>query len=227
MNWWEQLTRGEAWPTPVGIETIILTMLLAFCLGHVIGWVYMWTHTGLSYSQAFVASLAVLPALVALTMLVLTGDMAVALGLLAIFAIVRFRNVLKDTRDTTFVLWAILQGMALGTTRYGLAVVACVGLALYFGYLRLTSFGSRQRFDVVLSLQTGTSMLDTLSQILQRHSLRVQLASQRDTSQQQIDLSYRLLLRDPTRGQELVKELNQAGNFQQISLFERKDEVEV
>ena len=33
------------------------------------------------------------------------------------FGVVRFRNVLKDTRDTIFILWAIMEGVAIGTTR--------------------------------------------------------------------------------------------------------------
>ena len=81
----------------------------------------MATHVGLSYSQMFVASLVVVPTLVALTMALMSGDIVIAFGLLAVFAIVRFRNVLKDTRDTTFVMWAILEGMAAGTMRDGLA----------------------------------------------------------------------------------------------------------
>ncbi|MGC4007086.1 MAG: DUF4956 domain-containing protein [Pirellulales bacterium] len=226
-EWWNLFARPDQWPTPLGIEAVLLTMLLAVCLGHVIGWVYMGTHTGLSYSQTFVASLAMLPALVALTMLILTGDMAIAIGLLAIFAIVRFRNVLKDTRDTTFVLWSILQGMALGTQRFGLAVTACVCVALFFVYLRVTSFGSRHRFDVVLSLQSTPNSLNNLGSILRRHSLRVQMASQRDSAGERVDVSYRLLLRNPSRGAELVRELQTNPGYEQVTLFERRDENEV
>ena len=226
-NWWDILTRGDQVAAAVPGEVVLLTILLAFAVGHVIGWVYMWTHTGLSYSQAFVASLAVLPALVALTMVVLTGDLAIALGLLAIFAIVRFRNVLKDTRDTTFVLWAILQGMALGTMRFSLAAMICGCLALFFIYLRMTQFGSRQRYDVILSLQAAGANLTSLPLILRRHSLHVTLASQRDGAAEQVDLSYRLLLRDPKRGSDLVQELREMPGVANVSLFERREETEV
>lgn len=206
---------------------VVLAMVLATALGHVIGWIYMFTHTGLSYSQTFVASLVVIPAIVALTMVVLTGDVMVAFGLLAIFAVVRFRNVLKDTRDTTFILWAILQGMAIGTMRFGLALTVCMGLAATFVYLRIVSFGARHRYDVVLSLQSNGAALAALPTILGRHSLRVQLASQRDLADERVDVSYRLLLRDPARGPDLVRELQSDGGFEQVSIFQRSDEAEV
>ena len=37
-----------------------------------------------------------------MTMMLLAGNLLVAIGLLSVFAMIRFRNVLKDTRDTTF-----------------------------------------------------------------------------------------------------------------------------
>ena len=81
-----------------------------------IGWLYQVTHRTMSYSQTFVSSLVVMPPLVALMMHLMAGNMVIAFGLLAVFAIVRFRNVLKDTRDTTFILWAIIEGVSVGAS---------------------------------------------------------------------------------------------------------------
>ena len=65
-----------------------------------IGFVYMWTHEALSYSRTFVGALGVMPLIVAMLMLAMAGNIFVAFGLLGVFGVVRFRNVLKDTRDT-------------------------------------------------------------------------------------------------------------------------------
>ena len=102
----ELIVRGDLATTLGGTETVLLVALLSFVIGHVIGWVYMWTHTTLSYSKMFVASLVVMPVLVALVMILMRGNIVIAFGLLAVFAVVRFRNVLKDTRDTKlFLVW--------------------------------------------------------------------------------------------------------------------------
>jgi len=212
-----------------GPETAMLVLLLAFCIGHVVSWVYMWTHSGMSYSQMFTALLLVMPVLVALVMMLMASNVLIALGLLAVFAMIRFRNVLKDTRDTTFVLWAIAEGVACGTLRFGIAVTAAVTLSLIFVYLRLTSFGGRHRYDVILSLEWagGGDSAESLRPILRRHSLRANLASQHDLEAEKVDLSYRLLLRDPARSRELLRELEQTAGVARVSLFHRSDEAEV
>jgi hypothetical protein len=212
-----------------GMEAAALVLLLAFVIGHVVAWVYMWTHSGMSYSQMFTSSLLVLPVLVALVMVLMASNVLIALGLLAVFSMIRFRNVLKDTRDTTFVLWAISEGVACGTMRFGIAVLACVTLSLILVYLRVTSFGGRHRYDVILSVEwagAGNS-LQTLKPILRRHSLRANLASQHDLEADKVDLSYRLLLRDPTRSRELLTDLEKAEGVARVSLFHRSDEAEV
>jgi Domain of unknown function (DUF4956) len=212
-----------------GLETALLVLLLAFVIGHVVSWVYMWTHSGMSYSQMFTASLLVMPVLVALVMVLMASNVLIALGLLAVFSMIRFRNVLKDTRDTTFVLWAIAEGVACGTLRFGIAVAAAVTLSLVFVYLRFTSFGGRHRYDVILSVEWaghGDSMR-SLKPILRRHSLRANLASQHDLDAEKMDLSYRLLLRDPSRSRELLTELEKTEGVARVSLFHRSDEAEV
>jgi len=56
----------------------LLMMSLSLVLGHVVAWVYMLSHTGLSYSRTFVASLMVLPVIVSLVMMLMTTSLVVA-----------------------------------------------------------------------------------------------------------------------------------------------------
>ncbi|HUT10022.1 MAG TPA: DUF4956 domain-containing protein [Thermoguttaceae bacterium] len=215
---------------PGGVGTALFTLLFAFVVGQFVGWIYMWTHKGLSYSQTFVASLVAIPVIVAMMMMLMAGSIAFAFGLLAVFAVVRFRNVLKDTRDTTFILWAIMEGLGIGTLRYSTALIAAAGIGLVLVYLRVTSFGSRHRYDAVLTLQlTGdlVSGVAKLKEILRRHSSRVRLTSERKLTDEGLDLSYRLLLRDPARYDELQWALKQTEGFQSVSLFLREDESEI
>ena len=205
-------------------------LLLSFVIGQFIGWIYMLTHKGLSYSQTFVASLVVIPVIVAMMMLLMSGSIAFAFGLLAVFAVVRFRNVLKDTRDTTFILWSIMEGLGVGTMRYSTALMSAVGIALVLAYLWVTAFGSRHRFDAVLSLQLTGDLaggVGRLKQILHQHSSRALLASERKLTDEGLSLSYRLLLRDPTRSDELQWALKQTEGVENVSLFMREDESEV
>ncbi|MCD6303799.1 MAG: DUF4956 domain-containing protein, partial [Planctomycetes bacterium] len=180
-------------------------------------------------SQTFVASLVGIPVIVSLVMILMSGNISIAFGLLAVFAVVRFRNVLKDTRDTTFILWGIIQGMAVGTMRFSIAIIGCLLIAAVFLYLRFTSFGSRHRYDVVLSLHWtgGPGNLSQLRPIFRRHAVRTRLASQRSSGEEGLDVSYQMLLRDPMRSRELIDELQNTKGVAHASLYHREDESEV
>lgn len=205
-------------------EQILFLLLLAFVIGQMIAWTYMWTHKVLSYSQTFTSSLVVMPVLVSLMMMLMSGSVYIAFGLLAVFAVVRFRNVLKDTRDTYFVMWAIVEGMAVGTRQESTALMGAFVIIGISFYLRLTQFGSRQRYDVVLNVLCASDL--NLSPVLRRHSRKSQLAASRKVGEN-MDMSYRLQLRDPSRSAELQSELEVTQGVQRVSLFMREDESEV
>ncbi|MHC4716303.1 MAG: hypothetical protein ACYS5V_04985, partial [Planctomycetota bacterium] len=63
--------------------------------------------------------------------------------------------------------------------------------------------------------------------VLKRHSARIQLASQRGGSEGGMDVSYRLLLRDPGRSRELLTELQGVEGVTQAALYLREDESEI
>jgi predicted signal transduction protein with EAL and GGDEF domain len=211
-------------------SVILLSLLLSVTIGHVVAWSYSTTHQGLSYSQSFVASLVVMPVLVCLVMLLMADNLVIAFGLLAVFAVVRFRNVLKDTRDTTFILWTIVEGMAAGTMRFQIAIIGAVMVTVIVLYLRYTQFGGRHRYDVVVNLQLGSGA--TVGQafyreVLGRHALRITLAGDRQRAGQGRDLSFRILLRDPSRADELLGELERLQGVTNVNVFRREDESEI
>jgi hypothetical protein len=229
-EWIALLSRGDFGGGANGWETGLFILVFSFSVGQFVGWTYMGTHRGLSYSQSFVVSLVVLPVLVALMMLLMAGSFMVAFGLLAVFAVVRFRNVLKDTRDTTYILWVITEGLAIGTQRYSTALIGVVGVAAVMGYLHVTSFGSRHQFDAVVDLQLLGDLKDIqdrLKQVLRQHCAHTLLASQQRVGADSANFSYRVLLRDPARSNELCGELEKMAGIAEVTLFLREEESEI
>lgn len=227
LNLWLNSDFGSA---AVDSQGLLFMMLLAFVLGHVVGFVYMWTHESLSYSRTFVTSLVVLPPLIAVMMSLMAGSILVAFGLLAVFGVIRFRNVLKDTRDTVFIMWGVTEGLGVGTMRFSTAIVGAVGLAAVLLYLRLTSFGTRKRYDAVVTLRVVGDTVNrnaTLKRVLHRHALRAELVGQQQLTDTGPDLTYQLLLRDPSRWDELQVELAHTNAFENVSVFLHSDETEI
>src|SRR5213078_3539900 len=138
----DDLFRGDYAAVPTNVPVMILGLLLAFAGGHVMAWVYMFTHSGLSYSRSFVNALIVMPTIVALVMMVLQNNLVTAFGMMAVFAIVRFRNILRDTLDTTYILTVLVIGMAAGTQKFTSTIIGCLLVSIAMIYLWYTAFGS-------------------------------------------------------------------------------------
>lgn len=215
---------------PMNIMALLLGLCLSFLAGLTIAWTYMATHRGLSYSRAFVNSLVVIPMVVTVVMMVLNNNLVTAFGLMAVFAVVRFRNVLRDTLDTSYVLTVLAVGMACGTQRFSLAVIATVTLMAVMFFLWYTAFGSRHRYDVIVNLHWTRSVgeLPFMSRVLDRYSHSVHCASQRSgEGAAGVDLSYRLLLRDPGRVEELLKELRDVTGVSRVTSLKAEEESEL
>jgi len=223
-------TQGDYGTAPLNWPALILGLLIALGAGQIVAWVYMATHSGLSYSRSFVNSLIVMPTLVALVMTVLSNNLITAFGMMAVFAIVRFRNILRDTLDTTYILTALVIGMAAGTQKYATAIIGCALVSMAMLYLWYTSFGSRHRYDIIVNLHWARSLkeLEDLSRILARHSWKTHLASQRShEGYEGTDLSYRLLLRDSNRVEDLLTELRQVTGVSRVTSMMAEDESEL
>jgi Domain of unknown function (DUF4956) len=224
------LLRGDYAAVPVNLPTLLLGLLLAMLCGQTLAWVYMVTHSGLSYSRSFVNSLVVMPILVALVMQVLNNNLVTAFGLMAVFAIVRFRNILRDTLDTTYVLSVIVLGMACGTQKFTTALVGCAVVVVVLLALWYTAFGSRHRYDLLLNLHWARPLTDLmeLNRLLSRHSLKAHCASQRSNEGYEgTDLSYRLLLRDADRVEDLLHELRDLNGVSRVTSLKAEDESEL
>ena len=215
---------------PTNWPAALLGLLLSFAGGQIIAWVYMLTHSGLSYSRSFVNALIVMPVIVSLVMMVLSNNLVTAFGMMAVFAIVRFRNILRDTLDTSYVLIVIVLGMAAGTQKFGSAVLGTAIVAVAMLYLWWTSFGSRHRYDLIVNLHWSRSAkeMNDLRRILGRHSWKAHLASQRShEGYEGTDLSYRLLLRDSNRVEDLLTEVRQITGVSRVTSMLAEDESEL
>lgn len=91
-----------------------------------ITWVYMAIKTAQGYRKAFVEALIVLPICATTVVLLIQNSLALAFGLAALVAAVRFRVRLPDALDGIYVFAAICVGLASGIGYLGVAVVMTI-----------------------------------------------------------------------------------------------------
>ena len=101
---------------------ILMNLTLSIFLGLFISYVYKLTHKGVSYSQSFMLTIVFVTIIVAMVMMVIGNNVARAFALVGALSIIRFRTVVKDTKDTAYIFLALAAGMAAGTSSYFLAL---------------------------------------------------------------------------------------------------------
>lgn len=211
-------------------QNIFLALLLAFVLGQALAWVYYATHHGLSYSKSFLQSLVLLSVVVAMVMSAIGDNLVMALGLMGALAMIRFRNMIKDTRDIAFISAALVIGMCCGAQRFFTSIIGTAFLGLIALYLYWVDFGAHQPQNGFLRfrLQGELTPDHALNTIFNRFCRTATLISvQGGGVDQPSDYAYQLFLYDASQNEELVQELEALEDVSHLSLTLQESLLEV
>lgn len=212
-------------------ENVLLSLMLAFVLGQVMAWVYYFTHSGLSYSRTFVQSLVLVTIVVAMVMAVIGDNIIRAFGLMGALAIIRFRNVVKDTRDIVFIFCALVVGMAAGSQRYPIAVVGTVMISLIAIYLYLTGFGTHQPHNGFLrfSFPGHIGPNHPVIAVLKRFCGNFTLISVQDSGfgSAEVEYAYQLMIKNAAKNEQMLSDLEKVEGIGNISLTMQEQLLEV
>ncbi len=129
---------------------ILMNLTLSIFLGLFISYVYKLTHKGVSYSQSFMLTIVFVTIIVAMVMMVIGNNVARAFALVGALSIIRFRTVVKDTKDTAYIFLALAAGMAAGTSSYFLALSGSLITAAVAYILFITNYGSIYSSEFIL-----------------------------------------------------------------------------
>jgi len=156
---------------------IVTNLSLALVLGILISYVYRNTHKGISYSQSFTLTIVFVTVIVAMVMMVIGNNIARAFALVGALSIIRFRTVIKDTKDTSFIFMALAAGMAAGTSNYYLAIIGSVFFTIISVILFKSNYGSIYksqfilRFTLLDEIATSTDHSEIISKYCQKSTL--------------------------------------------------------
>jgi Domain of unknown function (DUF4956) len=126
--------------------TVAAAMIGATALSLPVAWIYRLTRKKKGYQQSVVQTLMVLPPLVASVVVLVKYSLALAFGLGAIVAAVRFRNTLEDSKDAVYIFLATAIGLA-AAVQLPVAAVISVVFNLIILALWYTDFGRAAAFE--------------------------------------------------------------------------------
>ena len=114
----------------MSIQTVLLVLLVAFLVSLIIYLTYKNTYTGVLYNPRFNVSLIMITMITTMVMVVIGSNISVSLGMVGALSIIRFRTAVKDPRDTAFIFWCVVSGLACGTQNYTIVIVGSVFICL-------------------------------------------------------------------------------------------------
>lgn len=229
-TFWQMLD-GHPLSQEVSGWTIMLSLLLSFVLGQMLAWVYYFTHNSLSYSKSFVQSLIIITIAITLVMATISGSFVIAVGLMGAVSLIRFRNIIKDTRDITFLFCALVIGMACGSQRYAIAIIGTFGLCLVLLYLHVADFGMYHSYNAFLrfSFDGAINQDHPITKTLNRFSRTFTLISSNscDPNGDNMDYAYQLSLRTVRTNEQLLSEIRKIEGIHNVSLTMQEQLLEM
>lgn len=110
--------------TPLTTADIVVAIAFSFLTGLFIFYIYKKTYSGILYSKNFNMTLIMATMVASVIMMAIGGNLALSLGMVGALSIIRFRTPVKDSKDLTFLFWAITAGVVNGVRFYKLSIIS-------------------------------------------------------------------------------------------------------
>ena len=207
------------------LEEIIINIVTAAFLSIAIYISYYFTHVGTAYSRKFNVSLMTLTVLTATVMTVIGNNIALSLGMVGALSIVRFRTAIKDSRDTTYIFWAIIVGICCGVGDY---LVACVGSSTVFIMLLLLGrVRNENRILIMIKADRTKEMAIEgigFDYFNKKAVLRVKNASGKDI-EFIFELSKKIYSLSYKHDQSITDKIYSLGDIEYVNIITQSDEI--
>jgi hypothetical protein len=207
---------------------MVINMIVAVVIGFILSIVYKQSHKGLSYSQSFNQTIIFVALIVAIVMMVIGGSLARAFALVGALSIIRFRTVLKDTKDMAYIFAALALGMAAGTSNYFLAGIGTVVITLLAYILYKTNFGAVYKSEFILRFRFMKNNQDqaysSIINDLCKHADLLHMEPSGDN--ESVELTFDVALKDDITAEQLSDQLGALEDVQELVLIASKNDVD-
>ena len=141
--------------TTVNWQAIILCTLSSLILGAAAAAIYCYKNT---YTKSFVVTLALLPAIVQIVIMLVNGNLGAGVAVMGAFSLVRFRSVPGSAREIGSLFFAMALGLATGMGYLGYAVLFLLMIGIANILLYSTSFAAPKLIDRELKITIPESL---------------------------------------------------------------------
>ena len=162
------------------------------------------------YSQSFVLTLALLPAMVQVVIMLVNGNIGAGVAVAGAFGLVRFRSAPGSAREIGLIFLAVTLGIATGMGYVALAVVFFLIIAVYAVALMSLRFGAGRANERVLRITIGENLdyEGLFDDLLDQYAARWELDTVKTTNMGALyELTYKVTLKEPRVPKEFLDAL--------------------
>ncbi len=146
---------GSVLTSELNIAAVLACTLSSLVAGLLIALIYMIKN---QYSKSFVVTLALLPAMVQIVIMMVNGNIGAGIAVMGAFSLVRFRSIPGSAREISSIFFAMAIGLAtgMGYLFYALVFLIIIGLANII--LSKAGFGRSKENDRQLRITVSEDM---------------------------------------------------------------------
>ena len=208
---------------------VILNLILSFFYGLLISFIYKKTHKGMSYSQSFMITNIFLSLIVCMVIMTIGNNIARAFALVGALSIIRFRTVIKDTKDIIYIFWSLAAGMACGTGSYFIALTSSIIITTTALVLYKTNYGAIYKSEFILQFRYSKFdeniplYLNILKKFCSSHIL---LNSEPSGDKSSLKLTYDIVLKEEMDVNNFIIEISKTPNITEPSIVAAQNDVD-
>ena len=195
--------------TVISVTDFLLCLGCSLVLGLVMAFAYMYRTR---YTKSFVNTLALLPAVVCVVIMLVNGNVGTGVAVAGAFSLVRFRSVPGTAKEICTLFLAMGAGLIAGMGYLGFAVLFTVIMCVIFVLYNCLDFGSKKNaatfktFNITIpeDLDYTGVFDDIFAEYTRSHDLvRVKTTNMGSM----FKLTYNVELTDATREKEMIDKL--------------------
>lgn len=193
----------------IAVSDFLLCVGCALIIGLILAGCYMYRTR---YTKGFVATLALLPAVVCVVIMMVNGNVGTGVAVAGAFSLVRFRSVPGSAKEICSIFLAMGAGLVVGMGYLGYGFLFAVLLgAMTMLYSRI-DFGSRRKGafykTLRITIPEDLDYTDVFEPILREYTQEFELTQVRTTNMGSLfRLSYDLTMRSEGKEKELIDKL--------------------
>ena len=201
------------------IASIVLGLIAAF--------IYMYKH---EYSKNFVVTLALMPVIVQMVILLVNGNLGAGIAVMGVFNLVRFRSIAGTAKDIGSVFLAMAIGLATGMGYIGVAIALTAVVGIFNILYVTTPLGERKETSKTLKVTIPEDLEydGVFDDVLGRYANAYELTNVQTTNMGSLyQLEYKVTMKEPGLEKRMIDELRCLNGNLKISLglAQKKGEV--